>query len=117
MSTLWWGLTAVKFSFTWVRLKLVLTPQISKEKVYFFHILGLNLKIPQGPLNSPKYTFFKNILAHVWKTGFQIISSYCTYVSIVMRAAFADISVPLIPRDFMYGPSMTPKKIKNNIFF
>ena len=35
------------------------------------------------------------------KTGFQIISPYCTYVSIVMRAAFADILVPLIPLDFM----------------
>ena len=41
------------------------------------------------------------ILAHVWKTGFQIISPYSTYVSIVMRAAFADILVPLIPLDFM----------------
>ena len=54
----------------------------------------------EGPLNSPKYFFFY-ILAHVWKTGFQIVSPCCTYVSIVMRAAFADISVPLIPLDFM----------------
>ena len=35
------------------------------------------------------------------KLVFQIISPYCTYVSIVMRAAFADISVPLTPLDFM----------------
>ena len=34
------------------------------------------------------------------KTGFQIVSACCTYVSIVMRAAFADISVLLVPLDF-----------------
>ena len=34
-----------------------------------------------------------------------------------MRAAFADISVALVPLDFMYGPNMTPKKIKNNLYF
>ena len=28
------------------------------------------------------------------KTGFQIVSPCCTYVSIVMSAAFDDISVP-----------------------
>ena len=65
---------------------------------------------PQGPLNSPKYIFFY-ILAHIWKIGFQIVSPCCTYVSIVMRAAFDDISVALVPVDFMQGPNMTPKKI------
>ena len=55
---------------------------------------------PLGPLNSPKYTFFY-ILAHMWKTGFQIVSPCCTYVSIVMRAAFDDILVALVPLDFM----------------
>ena len=25
-----------------------------------------------------------------------------------MRSAFADISVPLLPLDFMYGPNMSP---------
>ena len=34
------------------------------------------------------------------KTGFQIVSPCCTYVSIVMRAAFDDISVALVPLDF-----------------
>ena len=45
MSALWGGLTALKFAFTWVRRKgLPGHPQIWK-KVYFVHILGLNLKI------------------------------------------------------------------------
>ena len=34
-----------------------------------------------------------------------------------MRAAFDNISVALVPLDFMYGPNMTPKKIKNIFFF
>ena len=34
-----------------------------------------------------------------------------------MRSAFADILVPLVPLDFMYGPNMTPKKIKLNSFY
>ena len=90
MSALWWGLTALKFSFTWVRRKCPPGPPKYEKNVYFFHILGLNFKIsyyivslfdmyidmgeriagkqdrpsliiedpPQGPLNSPKYTFF-----------------------------------------------------------
>ena len=51
--------------------------------------------------DPPKYTFIFYILAHKWKTGFQIVSSCCTYVSTVMRSAFADILVPLVPLDFM----------------
>ena len=98
------------------------------KKGNFFHILGLNLKISyqivslfdmyidmgkrlagnqdrrspiiEDPLNSPNIYFFY-ILAHMSKPGFQIVSHCCTYVSIVMRAAFADISVPLVPLDFM----------------
>ena len=31
----------------------------------------------------------------------------------MMRAAFDDISVALVPLDFMQGPNMTPEKIKN----
>ena len=47
MFALWRGLTALKFSFTWVRHKGPQDPQIWKKKlyIYFFHILGLNLKI------------------------------------------------------------------------
>ena len=45
MSALWWGLTALKFSFTWVRQKGPPGPPKYETKSIFFHILGLNLKI------------------------------------------------------------------------
>ena len=35
------------------------------------------------------------------KNGFQIVSPCCKYVSTVLRSAFADILVPLVPLDFM----------------
>ena len=34
-----------------------------------------------------------------------------------MRSVFADISVTLVPLDFMYGPNMTPKKLNLFYFF
>ena len=48
---------------------------------------------PQGPLNSTKYTFFLHFwLIYIYeKLVFQFVSPCCTYVSIVMRAAFDDI--------------------------
>ena len=45
MSALWWGLTALKFSFTWVRHKGPPGTPKYEIKVYFFQILGLDLKI------------------------------------------------------------------------
>ena len=96
-----------------------------KKSIIFFHILGLNLKISyqiaslfhmyidmgeriagkqdrpsliiEDPLRAPKIPpkyIFK-------KKGFQIVSPCCTYVSTVMRSAFADILGPLVPLDFM----------------
>ena len=56
--------------------------------------------IIEDPLRAPKIYIFL-ILAHKWKNGFQIVSPCCTYVSTVMRYAFADILVPLVPLDFM----------------
>ena len=121
LSALLWGLSALKFSFTWVRRKAPPPgPPKYEKKVLFFHILGLNLKISyqiaslfrmyidmgeriagkqdrfsliiEDPLRAPKippkYNFF-HILAHKWKNGFQIVSPCCTYVSTVMRSAFA----------------------------
>ena len=133
LSALWWGLTALKFSFTWVRRKA--PPGLPKyeKKYYFFHILGLNLKISyqiaslfhmyiymgeriagkqdrssliiEDPLRAPKippkYTFFFTFWPINEKTGFQIVSPCCTYVSTLMRSTFADMLVPLIPLDFM----------------
>ena len=144
LSALLWGLTALKFSFTWVRHKGPPGPPKYEKNIYFFHILGLNLKISyqiaslfhmyidmgeriagkqdrpsliiEDPLRAPKiaqkYDFFY-ILAHKWKTSFQIVSPCCTYVSTVMRSAFADILVPLVPWILCRGPTW-PRK---NVFF
>ena len=106
MSALWWGLTALKFSFTWVWRKGPPGPPNMKTKYYFFHILGLNLRnsyqiaslfhmyidmgeriageqdrpslIIEDPLRAPKIYIYFYILAHKWKPGFQIVSPYCT---------------------------------------
>ena len=43
MSALWWGLTAMEFSFTWVRHKGPPGPPKYEKKYIFCHILGLNL--------------------------------------------------------------------------
>ena len=103
-----------------------------KKSIFFFHILGLNLKmsyqiaslfhmyidmderiagkqdrfslIIEDPLRAPKYPqniFFFTFWPINEKNGFQIVSPCCTYVSTVMRSAFADILVPLVPLDFM----------------
>ena len=48
MSALWWGLTALKFSFTWVWHKSPPgppPPKYEKKWGFFLHILGLSLKI------------------------------------------------------------------------
>ena len=71
--------------------------RIAGEQDRFSMIIEDPLRAPKIP---PKYTFFY-ILAHKWKNGFQIVSPCCTYVSTVMRSAFADILVPLVPLDFM----------------
>ena len=91
-----------------------------KKKYYFFHILGLNLKmsyqiaslfhmyIDMGERIAGKQDRFSLIIEDPLrapkippKYGFQIVSPCCTYVSTVMRSAFADILVPLVPLDFM----------------
>ena len=47
LSALLWGLSALKFSFTWVRRKAPppQDPPKYEKMYYFFHILGLNLKM------------------------------------------------------------------------
>ena len=71
--------------------------RIAGKQDRFSLIIEDPLRAPKIP---PKYAFFY-ILAHKWKNGFQIVSPCCTYVSTVMRSAFADILVPLVPLDFM----------------
>ena len=78
MSVLLWGLIALKFSFAY--------PPNMKKHIFFFHILGLNLKIsyqiaslfdmyidmgeriagnpPQGPLNALNIHFFENCFSN-----------------------------------------------------
>ena len=70
----------------------------------------------RAPKIPPKYTFFY-ILAHKWKTGFQIVAPCCTYVSTVMRSAFADILVPLVPLDFYVRAQHDPEIFFFFIYF
>ena len=56
------------------------------------------------------------ILAHIWKTVFQIVSP-CTYVSTVVRSAFADIPVTLVPLDFYVTAQHDPEKRKKIFYF
>ena len=104
------------------------TPQIWQKKYISFSYFGFKLKnkfqiasvfdmyidigeriagsqdrpslIIEDPLRAPQIAQTINcfyILANIWKT----VSPCCTYVTTVMRSAFADISVPLVPLDFM----------------
>ena len=62
-------------------------------KIIFFspgilQYLQMSIKLPGKKLCENKNLLkFKKIyiLAHIWKTGFQIVSPCCTYVSTVMR--------------------------------
>ena len=54
---------------------------------------------------------------HIEKTGFQIVSPCCTYVSTVMRYAFADISVPPATPVFYVRAKHDPRKKYNYLFF
>ena len=58
------------------------------------------IECPKGPSNSQKYTFVLHFSPYI-KNWFSIVFPYCTYVSTVMRSAFADIFVPPVPLDFM----------------
>ena len=128
LSALWWGLTALQFSFSWVWCKAPQNPPPpppNMKKKSFFFIFGLNFTYQivylfdsihiyceriagkqdrpsliiewWAPQIAQNIIIFFYILAHIWKTGFQIVSPSCTYVSTVMRSAFAHISVPLVP--------------------
>ena len=111
MSALWWGLTALKFSFTWVRRKGSPGPP-KYETRFFFSYFWLKLKflirlllyltctymgeriagkqdrpslIIEDPLSPPtpiaQNILFFYILAHTWKNGYQMVSPCCTYIS------------------------------------
>ena len=78
------------------------------------HILIIEdpLSLPPPP-NSPKY-FVWHFGPYMKKTGFQIVSPCCTYVSTVMRSAFAEISVN--PCILCKGPTWPRQKSNKNVF-
>ena len=84
-----WGLTALKFSFTWVRRKAPpgppRTPQIWKKKL-FFHNLGLNLKM-----------------------SYQIASLFHMYIDMGERIAWKQDRPSLIIEDPLRAPKIPPK--------
>ena len=80
MFALWWGLTALKFSFTWVEHKGPQDPPNIK-KVYFFHILGLSLKI-----------------------SYQIVSLFYMYIDMCERIAGKQDRPSLIIEDPLRAP-------------
>ena len=81
LSALWWGLTALKFSFTWVRHKGPPGPPKYEKSIYFFHILGLNLKI-----------------------SYQIVSLFDMYMDIGERIAGKQDRPSLIIEDPLRAP-------------
>ena len=89
LSALLWGLTALKFSFTWVRRKAPQGPP-KYEKKYFFHILGLDLKM-----------------------SYQIASLFDMYIDMGERIAGKQDRFSLIiedpPPSPPQGPQNTPK--------
>ena len=75
--------------------------RIAGKQDRFSLIIEDPLRAPKIP---PKYTFFFTFWPINEKNGFQIVSPCCNDVSTVMRSAFADILVPLVPLvplDFM----------------
>ena len=71
----------------------------------------------RAPKIPPKYTFFY-ILGHKWKTGFQIVSPCCTYVSTVMRSAFCwHFGAPGTPGFYVRARHDPEKMIFFFIFF
>ena len=86
MSALWWGLTALKFSFTWVRRKAPPGPPKYEKKYIFVHILGLNLKI-----------------------SYQIASLFHMYIYMGERIAGKQDRFSLIIEDPLRAPKIPPK--------
>ena len=81
MSALWWGLTTLKFLFTWVRHKDPPGPPKYDKNVYFFHILGLNFKI-----------------------SYQIVSLFDMYIDLGERIAGKQDTPSLITEDPLRAP-------------
>ena len=66
-------------------------------------IIAHPLSPPPPTPNSPTYTYLFTLWPIYQKLVFKLFPPCCTYVSTVMRSAFADISVPLLPVE---GPNI-----------
>ena len=87
LSALLWGLTALKFSFTWVRRKAPPPgPPNMKKNVLFYHILGLNLKM-----------------------SYQVASLFHMYIDMGERIAGKQDKFSLIIEDPLRAPKIPPK--------
>ena len=86
LSALLWGLSALKFSFTWVRRKAPPGPPKYEKKLLFFHILGLNLKM-----------------------SYQIASLFHMYIDMGERIAGKQDRFSLIIEDPLRAPKIPPK--------
>ena len=86
LSALLWGLSALKFSFTWVRCKAPPGPPKYEKNVLFFNILGLNLKM-----------------------SYQIASLFDMYIDMGERIAGKQDKFSLIIEDPLRAPKIPPK--------
>ena len=57
-------------------------------------------QISHYPSNNQIYIYFLHFSPYI-KNWFSIVFPFCTYVSTVIRSAFADILVPPVPLDLM----------------
>ena len=87
LSALLWGLTALKFSFTWVRRKAPPGPPKYEKNIILFHILGLNLQI-----------------------SYQIASLLHMYIDMGERIAGKQDRPSLIIEDPLRAPKIAPPK-------
>ena len=86
LSALLWGLSALKFSFSWVWRKAPPGPPKYEKKYYFVHILGLNLKM-----------------------SYQIASLFHMYIDMGERIAGKQDRFSLIIEDPLRAPKIPPK--------
>ena len=94
MSALWWGLTALKFSFTWVWRKGPPGPPKYEKKYNFCHILGLNLK-----------------------NSYQIASLFHMYIDMGERIAGEQYRPSLIIEDPLRAPKIAQNSPKYTFIF
>ena len=88
LSALLWGLSALKFSITWMKCKAPPGPPKYEKQYAFLHILGLNLKL-----------------------SYQIASLFHMYIDMGERIAGKQDRFGLIIEDPLRAPKIPPKYI------